>query len=375
MTWTEKARDLVSVGGGARILTWVWVLTWAQHAITTRDDLLVQVVVAVGGVVMLVWEALHDRLHAWSVVPGLGLLLCGLVLAGTDSPRDSGYLLGWGVVVLLLSASRARPALVVAAIAAPLIAAILVSDSAALLVNMVNQFLVVYLLQRLAQTARELRRTQDQLARSEVDTERERLAGEINTMVGATLVDVSAQTAQARIHFARDDRISAHLAEVEDLVEHGLTQLAQLSQEPVIDTLDAELHTAQTLCRRLGVQFTESVDDVDVSVTPTFALLLREAVTNMFKHAQPTRCTVVVRQVDRGAVFMFTNDGTPEGKPAAELHGSGQDRMRTQIAAVEGEFEAGPLTDGRYRVVVRVPTPVRVDQGSSPIALERNSHG
>lgn len=232
------------------------------------------------------------------------------------------------------------------------------------------------LLQQTAWTARRLRETQEQLAQAEVDGERDRLAGELTTHIGRTLAQTAAQASRARTRVAVDDpEVQGHLAEVESLVVRGRDQLARLSFEPVVDDLATEVRSTQTLCSRLGVAFTPSVQEIDDAAQTVFALLLRESVTNMFKHAVPTRCTVVARQEDGVALLSITNDGVPAGPATArDGSGSGQARWRSQLDPLGGTLEAGPLPGGRYRVLARIPLPVAVPEDDRDTRLRRSTH-
>lgn len=381
----RRIRLMLADGGLARTVIWFVVLvllldSWergsgqADHAIA---------LMCVGA--FLAWEVTRDRLG------GAGSLI-GLALVAVGMACDEQLAMVLGLPVLAVSLA---PLIAVAATLLSLLGYAWASSSdvparllPTLLLGLFGFALMLYLLLRISATARHLRETREDLARTEVDAERDRLAAELNRIIGQTLHQVARQTAEAResIHVA-DPRVQAQLADVEKLVDRGLEQLKLLSFEPVIDDLDAELQTAQILCPRLGVDFTGSIDPVDEEIGRVFALLLREAVTNMFKHAIPTRCTLVIREQDGEALFSFTNDGAPaEGGPTRSPVGSGQRRWAAATDALGGTLETGSLTGGRYRVVARVPVPSACEielpgpresrpRAPRPRALQRSSHG
>ena len=365
MTRLGRARARLADGEGARLLTWVWVLAWGEHAIGEGRDVVVQLTVAAAVLLVVAWEVTQDRWRSGGAWAGTLLVAGSVALGGGEHLRESSYLLGWGVAVLVLGL-RGRRAAASAAVGVLAASAVWAGQDPAqlpaLVLGAVAQLLVVCLLQQLVRTTRRLPRSQEELAQTEVDGERGRLAGELNTLIGRTLAQTAAQASRARTRVGVDDpEVQGHLAEVESLVARGRDQLARLSFEPVVDDLATEVRSTQTLCTRLGVAVNLSVDEVDAAVQPVFALLLREAVTNMLKHAAPTRCTVVTRQQEGVALLSVTNDGVPAGPtPARDGSGSGQARWRSQLEPLGGTLEAGPLPGGRYRVLARVPLPVPV---------------
>ncbi|PID53507.1 MAG: hypothetical protein CSA58_06720 [Micrococcales bacterium] len=214
--------------------------------------------------------------------------------------------------------------------------------------------ILIYIFQRLAVTARQLRITQDELADAEVDAERDRLAHDLNAVVGQSINQVIHQVREARALLPPDStRLLDEMAEIESLLQQGVQQLRDIPFEPVVNDFETELRGAQVLCRRLGVTLTESVDTVPDTVDQVFSLLLREAITNMFKHAEPTRCTIVAR-ADAECIFSFTNDGVAEGEGFE--HGTGLARHATAVRALGGTLDAGRLDGGRFRLTARIPS-------------------
>lgn len=335
----------------ARVVTWVFVLLMLANALVTETSATVRVVIVGGVLAFLAWEVSQDRWGHWGAIVGVAILVAGLVA--------QGYMLIWLGLTVLLLVLRVRFGAPVALVA---LAAFGVfwhrSDEeqlSVLYVGLLMNVLLICLFQLIARTARSLRATCDDLADTAVDDECDRLAVQLNTLIGQTLERVSTGAAQARGSLGSGDgAVRAQLDDVVSLVDRGLDQLHLLSFEPVITDLEDEIATTQTLCRRLSVDFATSTDDVDAAANPIFALLLRESVTNMFKHAEPRRCSLVTRADDGVDVFGFTNDGVcvPDNDPTS---GTGQRRWRTAVEEVGGTLEAGPLDGNRYRVFVRIP--------------------
>lgn len=360
-------------GGLSRVIVWFFVIMMAFGTVGLVATGPIEYGVFIGlAALFLAWEVLSDRLQKWGVFVGL-LIFC----AGLGFNWHLPMSLGLAVIVLVLPFKWAAPMLLA------IIGALLwywsqtLSDEFVLrgLLALIQNVFLVYLLERAWRSSRALQETREELARTEVDAERTRLAGELNEVIGKTLWQVSLQTAEIRSRTdVTDPNFHHHMTAVADLIGTGLEQLELLSFEPVLADLDGELHTAESLCARLGVEMTASVEDVEEHAAELFAAMLREAITNMFKHATPTRCTLAVRSENGEAIFGFTNDGV-----AQKVHdldgGSGQRRWKQEISALGGTLDTTLLVGGRYQVLARVPTALTQQSRPSLRKIERANHG
>ncbi|MDE9364924.1 histidine kinase [Luteipulveratus sp. YIM 133132] len=371
---TAGLGSLFTEVGLARLVTWTFVLLMGSNAIFEARSTVEATCAVAGLVLFLAWEAGQQRIGHRAAV-GIG---AALVLGGLGTHCHFAFWLGLPVLLLALGLRRGLAVTVLAlgAFAWAWSGSTTAPALAILLLGLVMNILLIYLFQSIAVTARTLHEARGDLATTEVDAERNRLAAELNTLIGQTLQQVAVRAEAARAGLATEEKAAhAQLDDVEALITRGLDQLRLLTFEPVIDEVETEIRTAETLCRRLGVRFVPSADDVDDAVNPTFALLLRESVTNMFKHADPTRCTMVLRQDAEVALFSFTNDGAPCARTGA-CPGTGQRRWRAAIEGLGGTLEAGPMSGDRYRVVARVPV-ASFDHPSTGAAraLQRSSRG
>jgi signal transduction histidine kinase len=108
--------------------------------------------------------------------------------------------------------------------------------------------------------------------------------------------------------------------------------------------------------------------DLDVRVTdllsPALELavhrIVQEAVTNVVRHAAPAACRVLVHDEGDQVRIEVTDDGPgrrvlPPGAPGHEGVGHGLIGMRERVAAYGGDFTAGPMPGGGFRVRARLP--------------------
>lgn len=207
----------------------------------------------------------------------------------------------------------------------------------------------------LARTLVELEISKEQLARLSVDEERSRISRDLHDIIGWTLVAVSLRQEAALNLLDRDVGLARRqLVASGETVREGQAQLRTLTHGPMTAGVEDELRSARALCERIGVRLVVEAEPVKGDADAECALVVREGITNMLKHADASTCWVGVRVEDGRAVVSVINDGVVEGRPMGR-DGSGVERMRRKVALLGGSFEAGPLEDGRFRLHAVIP--------------------
>ncbi|GAB1513235.1 sensor histidine kinase [Actinophytocola sp. KF-1] len=80
--------------------------------------------------------------------------------------------------------------------------------------------------------------------------------------------------------------------------------------------------------------------------------ITQEALTNVVRHAAPTRCAITVAVTEETVRVEVTNDGP---RAVRGPGGHGLIGMRERVAVYDGTFEAGPRAEGGWRVVAVLP--------------------
>ncbi len=124
----------------------------------------------------------------------------------------------------------------------------------------------------------------------------------------------------------------------------------------------------RALCERVrsaGVEVDlelRGVEDVPEGLALSVYRIVQEALTNVVRHAGPTRCRVAIRADGEAVHIEVTNDvGEGGGRPPA-APGHGLIGMRERAGLYGGMLEAGPQPDGGFRV--RASLPVRPSAGA-----------
>ncbi|WP_433252112.1 sensor histidine kinase [Streptosporangium sp. CA-135522] len=195
---------------------------------------------------------------------------------------------------------------------------------------------------------------------SVIERERARIAGEVHDAAGHGLATIAMQAGVALLLFdERPEQARASLEAIRDTSTRALTQL-----RAALDGIDPGVPAEEDLPRLIdGVRVAGLPIDVEPAeptvpahLRGTVYRVVRESLTNVLRHAGPTRalvrvandpCEFVLEVADRGRGRF----GTGEGR--------GLTGMRDRVTAAGGDFTAGPREGGGFRVVARFPRETR----------------
>jgi signal transduction histidine kinase len=195
----------------------------------------------------------------------------------------------------------------------------------------------------------------------ERERERVRIAAEIHDVVLQELAALQLAAANVRTAVAtgRPD-LAAHLSAV---VEHGARRAVTSLRGSIASLRRATLDEAglgPTLARYVRSFSAQSGVDVEVEANagdlplPVAMLLYEcclESLTNVTRHAQATRCRVVVRREGSAAELVVADDGIGVSSPA----GTGLGLLREKVELAGGRLAVRRRRDGGTEVTARIP--------------------
>lgn len=188
--------------------------------------------------------------------------------------------------------------------------------------------------------------------------ERLRLTEDLHDVLGHALEVVAFKSELAARLLDRDPaRAHAQMVEVQRLARSSVEDVRALvrARRPV--DLRREVDASRTLLTSAGVECRvddDAVDAVPPALRDVLGRVVREAVTNLLRHADATWCAVTVTGSDSDVVLEVANDGVREAAPDGE--GSGLAGMRDRLAEVGGALEVD-VADGQFRVRASAPRP------------------
>lgn len=222
--------------------------------------------------------------------------------------------------------------------------------------------LSTHLIGRLAEITAQLTATREHLARTAVVEERERFSRDLHDLLGHTLSVIVVKAEAARRFAAADPAAAAeHAQGIEDIGRTALSQVreavAGYREAPLRDELE---HARQVLGEAgVAVEVRGAETQLPVELERLFARVIREGSTNVMRHADARRCSLLVENVGGEATVEVCDDGTVErGSDVVGDHpaGTGLAGLRERAARLGGVLVAG-YEDGGFRLGVSVPVP------------------
>ncbi|MFD9701072.1 sensor histidine kinase [Lentzea sp. NPDC059081] len=204
---------------------------------------------------------------------------------------------------------------------------------------------------RMIRANRALSLAQEEIAALARTEERNRLARDLHDVLGHSLTTITLKAGVARrlLESASADRALDEIREVEHLTRQALSDVRATVSGYREVSLSAEVVGARAALRAAGVEadLPHAVDNVRPELQGVFGYVLREAITNVLRHAAASRCSV--RLGDTWLEVRDDGRGAGVGVPGTGLRG-----LTERLAPHGGTVLAGPLDGGGYRLRAEV---------------------
>jgi two-component system sensor histidine kinase DesK len=193
--------------------------------------------------------------------------------------------------------------------------------------------------------------------------ERERIARDLHDLLGHTLSVIVLKSELATKLAERDmARAIREISDVERISRNALAEVRQAVYGFRGGRFDEELALARAALETAGVTL-----DADINAVPldpeqerALSLAVREAVTNVIRHARAGRCRIALSH--DGALVTLTVEDDGIGGNSSE--GAGLSGMRTRLAEIGGTLER----DSRSGTRLTLTVPQRRDASRAVVA-------
>ena len=201
----------------------------------------------------------------------------------------------------------------------------------------------------------DLRLSQMEVRRLAMLAERERIGRDLHDLLGHTLSLVAIKSELAR-RLAQEDppRAQREMGEVERVARHALAEVRAAVTGMRRSDLASEIISARLMLEASGVSFEGELPEglaLPPPIEAALALVLREAVTNIHRHARATAASVRFFPERTRFDMQISDDGC--GGLAA--HGNGVNGMRERVRAMGGSLEIESPRRQGTRLRVSVP--------------------
>ncbi len=203
-----------------------------------------------------------------------------------------------------------------------------------------------------------LKLSHEEVRRLAATAERERIGRDMHDLLGHTLALVALKSDLAARLAERDPRAARReMSEVGHIARDALNQVRGAISGIRAAGLAAELASAKLLLETDDVRFDYHIDGdfSDASLSPAtesaLAMTVREAATNIQRHARAQNASIVFSLADDHAVLRIRDDG----HGGRIVPGTGLNGMRERLAAVGGELSVESQPSQGWHLEARVP--------------------
>jgi signal transduction histidine kinase len=224
-------------------------------------------------------------------------------------------------------------------------------------------------LRELEERAAQAEREREQLARIAVHEERASIARELHDIVAHSVSVMLVGVRGARDVLRTAPEAADHtLARVETSGEQSLAELrrilallrspehgAESRPQPSLADLDELVDDYRAAGLPVRLEVTGDQQPLPGGVELSVYRIVQEALTNVLKHAHPTRVTVTLAFRTSGLEVEVVDDGTRQTDQLDGTAGHGIVGMRERVALLGGELETEQRVGGGYRVAARLP--------------------
>jgi two-component system sensor histidine kinase DesK len=196
-----------------------------------------------------------------------------------------------------------------------------------------------------------------QMAQEEIEqlakvAERERIARDLHDVLGHTLSVIVLKSELAGRLFSRNpERAAAEIADVETIARTALSEVREAIRGYRAEGLAAEILRAHSVLDAAGVTLVceENPPAFNPTEESVLSLVLREAVTNIVRHAQASHCVMRFEEQSGQTVLIVEDDG----RGGVREDGNGVRGMRERIEALGGRFAVD--TSHGTRLTIQLP--------------------
>jgi two-component system sensor histidine kinase DesK len=226
----------------------------------------------------------------------------------------------------------------------------------------------VYDAERRRQNAK-LRLAQEEVENLAKIAERERIARDLHDLLGHTLSMITLKSELASKLIERNpERAAQEMREVERISREALAEVRSAVTGYRAKGFQAELLNARHALETADIHFEYFAERVELTPIQegVVALALREAVTNVIRHAQASRCAVRLRY-EQGQIMLEVQD---DGSGNIQHEGSGLSGMRERVGSIGGSITIKPQNG--TRLILTLPSRVTTAEPNSPTVMSLN---
>jgi two-component system sensor histidine kinase DesK len=170
--------------------------------------------------------------------------------------------------------------------------------------------------------------------------ERERISRDLHDLLGHSLSVITLKSELAGKMIDKGislDKIKAEIKAVEQLSQKTLAQVRDAVKGYNVATINGEILQVKVATEAANIELIASieVESLPLNVESELALIIREAITNVIRHAETEKVWIVLKNVTTHLILTISD----QGQITTNKEQSGMQNMRTRIAHLGGKME------------------------------------
>lgn len=189
-----------------------------------------------------------------------------------------------------------------------------------------------------------LRRSREEVQHLATIAERERIGRDLHDLLGHTLSLITLKAELARkLSERKDERAAQEIAEVEQISREALRQVREAVEGYREAGLAGEVARARLVCEARGIDLETHIAPIQLN-TPqeaALAMILREAITNVARHAKASRCCISLHHAEMDIELEVRDNGQGLARkhlPVNSREGHGIRGMRERLVKLGGHL-------------------------------------
>ncbi len=169
--------------------------------------------------------------------------------------------------------------------------------------------------------------------------ERERIARDLHDVLGHSLTSITLKAELAgRLIDINPAEAQKHINDIQEISRAALSQVRETVTEYKTNTLQNELSHARIALQSMDIELKCDLESLVVPpmIESAFAMVVREAVTNVLRHSKASRCSIRLEN-SKGYLALKINDNG--GGTGDIIFGNGLKGMKERISVLGGWLE------------------------------------
>jgi two-component system sensor histidine kinase DesK len=185
--------------------------------------------------------------------------------------------------------------------------------------------------------------------------ERERISRDLHDLLGHSLSVITLKSELAGKMIDKglpSEKIKIEIKAVEELSRKTLAQVRDAVKGYNIATIKGELLQVRVATEAAKIELIENIEleSLPTGIESELALIIREAITNVIRHAETEKVWIVLKQVATHLTLTISD----QGQITAIKEQSGMQNMRTRINKMGGEMNVASVPNTQLKFTLPI---------------------